>query len=342
MARGTRRHPAARRQHQAVLNASRHHGKGDLPAHVLEDRPGEGCSTPLGITARGTRRGSRAPTRRACAQRLSASRQGGRANPNGILPPSQGAQRLSASRQGGLKVHPLNASSSACSTPLGITARGTRPGPARARRRPAVLNASRHHGKGGPDEPERLRGPQFVLNASRHHGKGDRTRIRAARLIRGRAQRLSASRQGGPRPLTPNRGPRCAQRLSASPQGGLFAYRHHDTQLKCSTPLGITARGTSARSRHAPNPTCAQRLSASRQGGRYTRTNPQESNTCSTPLGITARGTTPKAGRRRLPARAQRLSASRQGGLHQKTLRAPANLCSTPLGITARGTHGCL
>ena len=84
-----------------------------------------------------------------------------------------------------------------CSTPLGITARGTRHGRDDAdTQRRAVLNASRHHGEG--DELCEYRGPLGVgcstplgitargttprpsdrncgqvLNASRHHGEGD-------------------------------------------------------------------------------------------------------------------------------------------------------------------------
>ncbi len=167
------------------------------------------------------------------AQRLSASRQGGPPGRWRTSSAGRRAQRLSASRQGGphprqlvllchkrlsslgppllqrLCQHDVSPRENelydtvglegcvvpTCSTPLGITARGT-PGCRPARSLPSVLNASRHHGKGDATMP-------WVLPSGRS------------------AQRLSASRQGG---LRRHGGTRtrasCAQRLSASRQGG--------------------------------------------------------------------------------------------------------------------------
>ncbi len=136
-----------------------------------------------------------------------------------------------------------------------------------------VLNASRHHGKAdlrGPGNSPHL---HPVLNASRHHGKGDRQR---ELRFDGATKVLNASRHHGK---------------------GDFADDPNTTAgLRCSTPLGITARGTPRASRTA-------RIS---------------SDVCSTPLGITARGTPgddAAASARRLV-----LNASRHHGKGDKRL----------------------
>ena len=155
-----------------------------------------------------------------------------------------------------------------------------------------VLNASRHHGKGDGEIVGIYNSVDWVLNASRHHGKGDCPRTPGS-LPSSSAQRLSASRQGGRASSWPTPTPFSAQRLSASRQGGLAApergsrlervlnaSRHHgkgdlwesrtplSCQPKCSTPLGITARGTHVKPGLSMTLPSAQRLSASRQGGR--------------------------------------------------------------------------
>ena len=59
-----------------------------------------------------------------------------------------------------------------CSTPFGITARGTGIGLVGAERLEVVLNAFRHHGQG--DLADTSSGALVsVLNAFRHHGQGD-------------------------------------------------------------------------------------------------------------------------------------------------------------------------
>ena len=158
------------------------------------------------------------------------------------------AQRLSASRQGGQAANRLHGSPLACSTPVGITARRT------PRVRIRLLERS-------------------VLNACRHHGKEDpRAACDAARPRS--AQRLSASRQGGPgrcrMPATPPRVLNACRHHGKEDNSDphtrtpgtdvLNACRHHGKEDEqwtsarrwhsaCSTPVGITARRTKVRSR---------------------------------------------------------------------------------------------
>ena len=212
-----------------------------------------------------------------------------------------GAQRFSASRRGGPQEQQTNDSEAWCSTPFGITARGTR--------RQALLDFC-----------------EDVLNAFRHHGEGDQSSAGPRDCRATGAQRLSASRRGGPLggglplPLPGvlnafrhhGEGDRRDPRCRGPREQVLNAFRHHgegDGALlvpkervgRCSTPFGITARGTSLRAPSGSWPPCAQRLSASRRGG------PLEVLhrilgicACSTPFGITARGTI--AARIALPA----------------------------------------
>ena len=179
------------------------------------------CSTPSGITARGTQCGV----------------------------PSAGSINL-------------------CSTPSGITARGTQHPTSSwfssivsAQRLPASrrgeLRGDWHH----------ARHPACVLNAFRHHGEGNGAGDSALHR-RTRAQRLPASRRG--------------ERVDWGGIGGVVGG--------CSTPSGITARGT------RPPPAgarCsrAQRLPASRRGELKLAGKDPEADRCSTPSGITARGT---------------------------------------------------
>ncbi len=234
-----------------MLNASRHHGKGDFLRLLRSSAEPRGaqrlsasrqggpvgsrcapvsrgqCSTPLGITARGT-----------SANDASLDEICSCSTPLGITARGTG--------RGGASAHRTHR----CSTPLGITARGTENAHEWPRSRNQVLNASRHHGKGDSAHGAAPRGAGGVLNASRHHGKGDRIK---------------------------------------------FWYSKWQI-LKCSTPLGITARGTSLRE--------ALR---------------SVSSLCSTPLGITARGTHGEVDAIEERNGAQRLSASRQGGLATPT-----------------------
>ncbi len=261
-----RTHLPTQGNHQVVLNASRHHGKGDPVADAFEIISWR-CSTPLGITARGTGKPRAFDQPRGV---LNASRHHGKGDwrSGRTISTARGsAQRLSASRQGG---HPYllgQASADMCSTPLGITARGTQ----------VLLNLAK---------ADALCSTPLGITA---RGTPRPRRRRPSPLG---AQRLSASRQGGPR-LSGARMLRngCAQRLSASRQGrpepAWVSFSHASP---CSTPLGITARGTA----HEP---------------KWDTINFVE---CSTPLGITARGTREGADER---ARARSvLNASRHHG----------------------------
>ena len=111
------------------------------------------------------------------------------------------AQRLSASRQGGQT--------------RGDASESARP----------VLNACRHHGKEDMRSVLMVAMRHLVLNACRHHGKEDPSPEGASKQET-RAQRLSASRQGG----------RPRSRKVAGPRE------------ECSTPVGITARRTGGES----------------------------------------------------------------------------------------------
>ncbi len=278
----------------AVLNAFRHHGEGDdciprparspplraqrLPASRRGGLLGSVGEDELSYRAQrlpASRRGGRhvSTTRsdcRACAQRLPASRRGG-LRAAGASPPScPSAQRLPASRRGG-HGHVID------------------PGG-----RMPVLNAFRHHGEGDPALKSRTarparcstpsgitaRGtrmrkaigfPTVVLNAFRHHGEWGRPVIDRKSKAGSGAQRLPASRRGG----------QARQREALRRWTPVLnAFRHHgegDLRLSvgdrivhplCSTPSGITARGTWL------------------ERWRANLCRP-----CSTPSGITARGT---------------------------------------------------
>ncbi len=156
-----------------VLNASRHHGKGDSAARATSKRR-EMCSTPLGITARGTLHDRVQAL--VCRQVLNASRHHGKGDHDAHC----GQPRLlvlNASRHHGKgdKMPPTPPKQhSTCSTPLGITARGTvNPNT------PSWYNLMCSTPLGITARGTLLPGSTFlgrhvVLNASRHHGKGDR------------------------------------------------------------------------------------------------------------------------------------------------------------------------
>ncbi len=158
---------------------------------------------------------------------------------------SWSAQRLSASRRAGHDLSALSCwATHPCSTPLGITARGTGLGAA-------------------PRAP-----PGLVLNASRHHGEGDWPTSRSIRAPTC-AQRLSASRRGGPWQSSAGRlRSWCAQRLLASRRGGL----EHDGEVGILPLVLNTSRhhgyygGRRCRRLRPARPPCAQRLSASWRG----------------------------------------------------------------------------
>ena len=105
-----------------VLNAFRHHGEGDRPS-THSSVSASLCSTPFGITARGT---VPVATKRRCGLVLNAFRHHG---------------------EGDTRPQPHPRFGKSCSTPFGITARGTG---ARGLKgvTPLVLNAFRHHGEG--------------------------------------------------------------------------------------------------------------------------------------------------------------------------------------------------
>src|SRR6218665_181114 len=276
-----------------VLNAFRHHGQGNRTAtayrsswtsaqRLSASRPGERltisvatavdspCSTPFGITARGTRTPPCSASAGGGAQRLSASRGGElglhpaaptpapvlnafrhHGQGNGLLCGAQDEQAhvLNAFRHHGQGNHRGNSPGRRihqCSTPFGITARG-----------PSTCATS----ASTPPSAQRL-------SASR---PGERPRG-AMGPSRRSAQRLSASRPGEPWPIriTSSRRP-CAQRLSASRPGELLEADSFFVNMpKCSTPFGITARGTTDAVKYVyRTDSGAQRLSASRPGERY-------------------------------------------------------------------------
>ncbi len=255
-----------------MLNASRHHGKGD-GCHAQHLPPAPQVLNASRHHGKGDPRQPSFRTARRCAQRLSASRQGG---PGQWRQPIPWLPVLNASRHHG------KGDASALANEYGLD--------------DLVLNASRHHGKGDTAGTRHRHRHHHVLNASRHHGKGD-----------------------------------------------LSEFVKNPSDPKCSTPLGITARGTLLVRARTRRTCCAQRLSASRQGGHVQDRRPDrggrvlnasrhhgkgdlrlawspvEGTACSTPLGITARGTT---------------------SLYPSIIRAFK--CSTPLGITARGTSTSL
>ena len=178
-----------------------------------------------------------------------------------------------------------------CSTPLGVTVFGTRAGDD-ACRHGAVLNASRRHCVRHTTAAMLTRLLRGVLNASRRHW----------------VRHLEASSTTGPR--------RCAQRLSASLCFGTPAELQRVTPSPrlCSTPLGVTV--ASARHRLSPHRPASQM--------------------CSTPLGVTGLRHV-GLGRRpsRSPAGAQRLSASLCSA---RAVAEHVDGCSTPLGVTVFGT----
>ena len=156
-----------------------------------------------------------------------------------------------------------------CSTPVGITARRT-PGWRRPGRGRDVLNACRHHGKEDRPMERRMDDEDQVLNACRHHGKEDSSPRRPLALQRKRAQRLSASRQGGHDEVVDT--------------AGLIG--------RCSTPVGITARRT--RKLHRDAGPYRDVLNACRHHGKEDPESVRDmaiKDLCSTPVGITARRT---------------------------------------------------
>src|SRR6218665_3437185 len=253
-----------------VLNAFRHHGQGNRTAtayrsswtsaqRLSASRPGERltisvatavdspCSTPFGITARGTSTPPCSASAGGGAQRLSASRPGEHL---GLEARQQGLAVLNAFRHHGqgnwVSTQRLQLQLQ-CSTPFGITARGTG---SSAGRKMSKLTCS----------------TPFGITA-----RG--TTVATAPVDEfTSAQRLSASRPGEPWPIriTSSRRP-CAQRLSASRPGELLEADSFFVNMpKCSTPFGITARGTTDAVKYVyRTDSGAQRLSASRPGERY-------------------------------------------------------------------------
>ena len=248
-----------------------------LTTHIISSTM---CSTPFGIEARRTPGWLRGwIPRRRCAQRLSASRQGGRAACPSIF-----------------------AITGLCSTPFGIEARRTGcPAQPDALRVAGVLNAFRHRGKEDSDQPIPCGARRGAGRCSTPFG------IEARRTGEGwprspgfaGAQRLSASRQGGRPGLEGHPRSRLtrAQRLSASRQGGRLQIRAISASPRpCSTPFGIEARRTRSRARELRprRRERAQRLSASRQGGPCAAMCLPQARSlamCSTPFGIEARRT---------------------------------------------------
>ncbi len=108
---------------------------------------------------------------------------------------------------------------------------------------------------------------------------------------------------------------------------------------ECSTPIGVTAEGTSWRHARSRMTSSAQRLSASLRRAPEINGGNRVAHKCSTPIGVTAEGTR-RAGQRRYTGfRAQRLSASLRRALAQHLLSAHPEVCSTPIGVTAEGTR---
>ena len=233
-----------------VLNAFRHHSKRNicgmpicmvpicsaqrLPASQQEEHGADDveqayhmeCSTPSGITARGTRR--RGPAGAARGRVLNAFRHHSKRNSHGSLPTGRRNRK--------------------CSTPSGITARGTctRFGI------PVLARCAQRLPASQQEEPLSLRLLLLhldVLNAFRHHSKRNWECARLVGIRSASAQRLPASQQEEP------------ARWNTDAREFLYvlnAFRHHSKrntsttfsdspQWTCSTPSGITARGTGAR-----------------------------------------------------------------------------------------------
>ena len=138
-----------------MLNAFRHHGEGDNQRLTTAHNAVAGCSTPFGITARGTGQGRVANVLKGVV--LNAFRHHGEGDPGAAAALEvvrAGAQRLSASRRGGPADGGIpHRVRKKCSTPFGITARGTEE-PITLFEGTPVLNAFRHHGEG--DHPASL------------------------------------------------------------------------------------------------------------------------------------------------------------------------------------------
>src|SRR6218665_17673 len=159
-------------------------------------------------------------------------------------------------------------------------------------------------------------GTRAVLNAFRHHGQGN-GRGDVGVGVCGRAQRLSASRPGEQPTKT----------------------RKYFAKL-CSTPFGITARGTAPARRGKTPHLGAQRLSASRPGEPFMRRATSSVCSCSTPFGITARGTADPQYQEFFPVKCSTPFGITARGTQEMKLGVNLQLkrCSTPFGITARGT----
>src|SRR6218665_567420 len=206
---------------------------------------GRECSTPFGITARGT------------------------TAPASYNPKARSAQRLWASRAGEPPSRKMVAVGTECSTPFGITARGTRL-PRWSPPKIPVLNAFRHHGQGNVRRLQRGAGEgPVVLNAFRHHGQGNHQGL--ARSTAGSVcstpfgitargtdeprlnllalgQVLNAFRhhgQGNPHAHhAPEPEPHVLNAFRHHGQGNVGVLIHQAYGNMCSTPFGITARGT--------------------------------------------------------------------------------------------------
>ena len=184
-----------------------------------------------------------------------------------------------------------------CSTPFGIEARRTRwtmiwwrwPGP-------AVLNAFRHRGKEDFWVVSYNGTNLFVLNAFRHRGKEDSRVVTAPGVaLCSTPFGIEARRTGHEYPEGKAETPTSAQRLSASRQGGPPTARS-PRPSRATVLNAFRHRGKEDKARHKCHNLqlrCAQRLSASRQGGQAARRQMAgvEAWVCSTPFGIEARRT---------------------------------------------------
>ena len=179
-----------------MLNAFRHHGEGDLAITSFTSGSSRTCSTPFGITARGTdpetgdwkrrkecstpfgitARGTvEARVARAMLYVLNAFRHHGEGDVHGGAAQARHLTVLNAFRhhgEGDQAGSDVTVRENECSTPFGITARGTAE-KGKKRHDQDVLNAFRHHGEGDFSLSQCDCRGSAVLNAFRHHGEGD-------------------------------------------------------------------------------------------------------------------------------------------------------------------------
>ena len=212
-----------------MLNAFRHHRLFHRDTLVMLGALFE-CSTPFGITDYSTYNAGRSPAR---CNVLNAFRHHRLFHPSTRGTPFwflSGAQRLSASQTipHSNKVA-ITGLTVLCSTPFGITDYSTMYCAFNATRPILVLNAFRHHRLFHLPMVPRHRRIRLVLNAFRHH-----------RLFHENPQ------------VTLNSW-KCAQRLSASQTIPQRRGEHGNTDLRCSTPFGITDYSTRRKSKRRGN-----------------------------------------------------------------------------------------